>query len=243
MPAALRLLRPAFAALALGLAGSIAAEEALTKGSPFLPTGSAADPASAPGEMIEFAAVRTIGQRTEIDLYDTQGKKNHWIPLGGSAEGMSVLSYDARREQVVAKIGGADKILPLRKTRTNSGAPVSAAPAMSFSTPPPPPAPETMPAPAPTAVAAIPVDQPPANATPVAPAAPVATPETPAAPLSIARQEEEARMLVSDLLEIGMAQRKAYEEKQKQAADPNPTPPPPPATALAPKPDAPPSGE
>ena len=28
-------------------------------------------------------------------------------------------------------------------------------------------------------------------------------------------------MLVSDLLEIGMAQRKAYEDKQKQAADPN----------------------
>jgi hypothetical protein len=33
----------------------------------------------------------------------------------------------------------------------------------------------------------------------------------------IAKQEREARMLVSDLLEIGMQQRKAYEEAQKKA--------------------------
>ena len=145
-----------------------------------MPTGAAAA-ASAPNEVIEFAAVRTIGKRTEIDLYDTQGKKNHWIALGATADGMTVMNYDSRRDQVVAKIGGVEKVLPLRKTR---GA---------------------------------------------------------AQPLSIARQEEEARMLVSDLLEIGMAQRKAYEEKQKQAADPNAAPatPPPPAQ---PTPGGPPSG-
>jgi hypothetical protein len=34
-------------------------------------------------------------------------------------------------------------------------------------------------------------------------------------------------MLVSDLLEIGMAQRKAYEEAQKKASE-QPAPPPPP---------------
>lgn len=65
------------------------------------------------------------------------------------------------------------------------------------------------------------------NGTVTVPAAPVATPApaptpaiaaAPAAPLSQARQEEEARMLVSDLLEIGMAQRKAYEEAQKRQA-------------------------
>ena len=79
MPAALRLLRPALAALALGLLANAKAADTLPKGSPFMPTGSAAAAAIAPGEMIEFAAVRTIGQATEIDLYDTQGKKNHWI--------------------------------------------------------------------------------------------------------------------------------------------------------------------
>ena len=44
------------------------------------------------------------------------------------------------------------------------------------------------------------------------------TPQPPPAPGSVAQQETEARMLVSDLLEIGMQQRKAYEEAQKKAA-------------------------
>jgi hypothetical protein len=56
-----------------------------------------------------------------------------------------------------------------------------------------------------------------------APAAPAA-PEAPEA--TRVRQETEARMLVSDLLEIGMAQRKAYEDAQRRAASgENPTPP------------------
>ncbi len=59
-----------------------------------------------------------------------------------------------------------------------------------------------------------------AAAIPAAPAPAAITPaaSTSTASLSQARQEEEARMLVSDLLEIGMAQRKAYEEAQKRAA-------------------------
>ena len=62
------------------------------------------------------------------------------------------------------------------------------------------------------------------NAAPIPPAAtPAMSAATPATTtsttsLSQARQEEEARMLVSDLLEIGMAQRKAYEEAQRRAS-------------------------
>jgi hypothetical protein len=49
------------------------------------------------------------------------------------------------------------------------------------------------------------------------------TPQPPPAPGSIAQQETEARMLVSDLLEIGIQQRKAYEDAQKKAeAEKNP---------------------
>lgn len=47
---------------------------------------------------------------------------------------------------------------------------------------------------------------------PVAPNVPLPPPATPA------EAEREARMLVSDLLEIGMQQRKAYEEAQRKAA-------------------------
>jgi hypothetical protein len=40
----------------------------------------------------------------------------------------------------------------------------------------------------------------------------------PATPASIARDQQEARMLVSDLLEIGVQQRKAYQEAKQRAA-------------------------
>ena len=55
-----------------------------------------------------------------------------------------------------------------------------------------------------------------AFATP-APTVTQGTPQPPPAPGSVAQQETEARMLVSDLLEIGIQQRKAYEEAQKKA--------------------------
>lgn len=227
MTAVLRLVSPALAALALGVVGRVAAQSEMPKGSPFMAAGPAAA-TFAPNETIEFAAVRTIGKQTDINLYDTQGKKTHWIPVGGTVDGMTVVGYDARREVVMAKIGGVDKTLPLRKSRAAGGgpAPMMTAPAMSFNTPPP--AQETFvqkiqpppPASAPAATGETPL---------AAPTQPAPTPAQPAVPLTIARQEEEARMLVSDLLEIGMAQRKAYEEKQKQAADPNAAPAQPPA--------------
>lgn len=55
---------------------------------------------------------------------------------------------------------------------------------------------------------------------------PGATPSpTPSAPTTKqAEQEREARMLVSDLLEIGIQQRKAYEEAQRKAQSVKPPP-------------------
>ena len=57
-----------------------------------------------------------------------------------------------------------------------------------------------------------------APAAPLAPASGAAVPTEPAPLLTQAEQEREARMLVSDLLEIGLQQRKAYEEAQRKAA-------------------------
>lgn len=194
--------------------------DTLAKSSPFM-SATMPEAASGPTETIEFAAVRIIGDRTEIDLYDTQGKKNHWVPLGMTVDGLTVVGYDAHRDQVTAKIGGVNKLLKLRQTKGGThGVPgvIAAQPTnMSFATSalPPPVAP-------PAPVATAPVVEISTNASPTTAApAPAPAEKQPAAPLTIARQEEEARMLVSDLLEIGMAQRKAYEEKQKQAADPN----------------------
>jgi hypothetical protein len=74
----------------------------------------------------------------------------------------------------------------------------------------------TIPGPAPASqVAAIPEAQPPA---PIASA-------PPAVAGSPAQEQREARMLVSDLLEIGIQQRKAYQEARQKAASGTPAPP------------------
>lgn len=101
-------------------------------------------------------------------------------------------------------------------------------------------------APSADAVAVVPSPQPPPNP------APAPTPGVPTRPLSPREEKEmEARMLVSDLLEIGQQQRKAYEEARRQAAAKaaadakaippspvgNPTPSPASDSAAAPKAD------
>ncbi len=220
MKATLRLLRPAAATLAFGLVGSAVAQSG-SSNSPFMPvTAAAITPAA--GETLEFAGVNIMSTKTFVNVFDKQAKKGRWIAIGSSDAGINVLTYDPRREQIVVKVGDQEKTLPLRKSTTTFGpAPLPVAilpPAAGFSTP------------APSPIQPLPL---PADTAPL-PVATAPKPEQPAKPLTVARQEEEARMLVSDLLEIGMAQRKAYEEKQKsgttgqpeQPSAPAPTQPP-----------------
>ncbi len=176
----------------------------LSSKTPFGPTRGVGGPAEASHETIEFTGVSSIGQKTDFIFYDKTAKKSHWMAKGETKGGISLLNYDAQREQAVVKINGVEKTLNLRKPAGSSAAArtVAAVPT-GFNIP----APANAATPAiTTSVAGVAI-----------PAQPNATPNAPAAPLTQAQQETEARMLVSDLLEIGMAQRKAYEEKLKQA--------------------------
>jgi hypothetical protein len=187
------------------------------KKSPFLPVVPAGTAAVMADETIEFAGVSVVGAKTDLIFHDKASKKNRWVPLGETVEGITALNYDARREQAVVKINGTEKVLALRKAAgpANAPAPVTVMPAAAgFSVPPP----NVVPAGADT------------TATPAAPQTPPAGPQT-----EVQKQETEARMLVSDLLEIGMAQRKAYEEAQRKAAEAE-APPPGGAANPAPKP-------
>jgi hypothetical protein len=172
----------------MGVVSAYAAD--LPKGSPFGQAGATATPAT-PGDL-EFAGVSTVGKKTMINLYNKQSKESFWVEAGTTKNGVTVVKYDSPHDQVTIRQNGVEKLLPLRApSAVVSGptAPVSAlAPA------------QTEPAPAPSTPGA---------------AAPTTTSTT---SLSQARQEEEARMLVSDLLEIGMAQRRAYEEARRKAA-------------------------
>jgi hypothetical protein len=157
--------------------------------SPFAPRGNAVS--AGPGATPgshELVGVIATSKQTLVGITDKTTRKSLWIPVGRTVEGIEVLSCDPKQDQAVVRIGGETRTLVMQKGLT-----------------------QTMPAPSTTTVAmpASPVrpqpGQPqPANATPTNP--------------KLAEQEREARMLVSDLLEIGMQQRKAYEEAQKKAA-------------------------
>lgn len=196
-------------AFAAAASWAFAAEPAgAGKKSPFLPVVPAGTAAVTADETIEFAGVSVVGTKTDLIFHDKASKKNRWVPLGETVEGITALNYDARREQAVVKIDGAQKVLALRKASgpVNAPSPVTVMPAAAgFSVPPPT---NLVPPAATDAVAT------------AAPQTPPAGPQT-----EVQKQETEARMLVSDLLEIGMAQRKAYEEAQRKAAEAEAQPP------------------
>lgn len=210
----------AFAVICLAGA-AVARAQATLPPKAFSPPADAATVATV-AETIEFAGVTTVGKSTDLIFYDKTAKKSRTVPLGGeTVEGIQVLRYEADKQQAVVKINGAQKTLPLRKGAgpVNAPNPVAATPT-GFNVPSPAPLPTT-PALANTSGQA-PWSQAPA-ATPAlsgnAPAQPVTTAPAPVPADPVQRQEQEARMLVSDLLEIGMAQRKAYEEAQRRAQE------------------------
>jgi hypothetical protein len=187
------------------------------KKSPFMPSGTAAaSPAAVANEAIEFAGVSSVGSRTDLIFHDKRAKKSRWVGVGETVEGISVVSYDSRREQAVVKINGEEKTLALRKGGRTVHAPaitqVATLPgAAGFAVPAHLPGAEPFQTVQPTSTGSMTAAQ--------AQAAPPMPPQSgPATPEQIAKQESDARMLVSDLLEIGMAQRKAYEEAHRRAA-------------------------
>lgn len=210
-----------FLASFLIVASASAAEPTagLPKQSPFAQRATTGAPAAA-SETIELAGISTVGTKTDLIFYDKTAKKNHWIAQGETKENITVLTFDPVREEAVVKINGVQKTLPLRKVASSANGPRPVAPQPTgFNVPPP----AAVPLPA---IAAQEVAVPAASGGgtnvaggSAAPAAPIqpATPET-----TQAKQETEARMLVSDLLEIGMAQRRAYEEAQRKAASGTP---------------------
>ena len=179
--------------LFLGLSSLLLSHAIAQNASPFMPTASAGASASNVPQSFEISGTITTSDGTKLCVYDVQAKQSHWIKVGESSESIKVLSYDPKTERAQVVINGESRTLELRKTS------ISSQPAPSYIQPTYQRTPEY------------------SQATPsVAPARPNFTPTQ----LSEnAKQEQESRMLVSDLLDIGMQQRKAYEEaKQKEDA-------------------------
>lgn len=170
------------------------AQTALPKDSPFMPVSGSGATGTASQDGLELAGVSSTAKTTLVCIYDNQAKRSHWIAVNATVEGIKVLAYDAAQDQATISVGGQQKVLRLRKAMVTG---------VSNANP---------------GVAAA------GFATPAVMPVTSGTPQPPPPPGSIAQQETEARMLVSDLLEIGIQQRKAYEEAQKKTEAEKATP-------------------
>jgi hypothetical protein len=182
---------PPVTALALASVACAAAETPV-KDSPFLPRGTTAAPAGAAADGYLLSGYVAQGKGGLLSVTQLSDKRSFWIPLGGTVNGITALSYDTHLDQAVIRADGRTLTISLRKSAIIPGANIT------------------------MAVTSAPT---PASSTTPASANPSLPPQPPPPALGTpAFQEQEARMLVTDLLEIGLEQRKAYEEAQRQAA-------------------------
>lgn len=221
-PRALKILILALAGSGGAFAADTPASGGGTKASPFMPPAAAAQAATAAdsGETLEFAGISSVGSRTDFIVHDRSSKKSFWMGMGETKNGITLVSHDPKRDILTLTSNGIQKQLPLRKVAAGAGRQGAASMVVGQSSstsstdtsviaPPPPPA---LPSPSQEPAPAVAETKP--------------APTTPAQE-AILKQETEARNLVSDLLEIGMAQRRAYEEAQRRNSGANPAEPPP----------------
>lgn len=143
-------------------------------------------------EAIQLSGITAIGSRNYACIADNARKSSRWLSAGGRWENIELISCDSQSNEAVVRVGGELRKLSLRKAST--GKAPSQGPQLASAPRPP--------APPPTA----PQQQPPPP-----------QPEVKQTAKTNEDKEREARMFVSDMLEISMKQRKSYEEARKKA--------------------------
>jgi hypothetical protein len=168
-----------------------------TQDSPFQAPAGAAANANSAKERWELVGISVVGPKTSVCLLDNEKSQNRWLTVGEKSGALEIVSCDPKQDTAVIKISGQTKTLSLRKASVSA------------------------------AITVLPAVAPVGLVTAEATTTPAVAPAAETSPLTEQQvQEREARMLVSDLLEIGMQQRKAYEEKKaaEDAAKKNPSP-------------------
>jgi hypothetical protein len=184
-----RALRPLATLVALACAGSCFGQGSLVGNSPFAPSGTLAASGKAADQDYELAGSSSEGSSVSVCIFARQSKHSEWIPVGETSDGIHVVSFDSSRDRAVVIVSGQRKEISMRTEKVASLA-QPGPPRIDLSNPSSP---------------LVPVANNPQAAAPAA----VGTPE---------QQQREARMLVSDLLEIGVQQRKAYQDAKMKAA-------------------------
>lgn len=119
---------PAAALLALALTARADWAAALLKNSPFLPAGAAASSAVAPQGPLELTGVVAVGNQTYVSIHDAQAKRSWWLPVGGGNAELSVISYNAQKDEAEIRVNGGMSQLTLRTARAIAAAPAFVAP-------------------------------------------------------------------------------------------------------------------
>ena len=175
--------------------------ETLKQRSPFLPPAApqAADANNALSR-IELTGIFSLDGKPRFSVRDAATGRSLWIALGETQEGLKVKSYDDKTASVIVEGRGTSRRIVIREATVKTAGP-----------PPPVPMPSVGSSNAPVQVA----QQPQPVITPkLAPGKPKPAPRDP----KIVQQERDARLLVSDLMEISIQERKRYEENQRRVA-------------------------
>ena len=146
---------------------------------------------------LQLAGISTLGGTSMFNLVDARTNRSFWVPLNEKVNGFAVVSYDERSDTVVVDRNGQRRAVPMRQAQ------IAAMPAASV-------------VPAATHVPVRPPAGMPTQVVHTADGGEIVNPKT---PQEIAQAETEARMMVSDLLEISMQERarqKALREAQRQ---------------------------
>lgn len=187
-----------------------ASMESLRERSPFVPP-STSQPAG--GEVnalssFELTGILSVGGKPQFSVRDTSTNRGFWLGLGETQDGLTVRSYDEASSSVVLEGRGARRNLVIREARVTTAAP-----------PPPVVNPHLQPAGPPLAAPQPGVAGPQQNAQ-----IPPSAKKQAQAQVRDAKgrtneeAERDARLLVSDLMEISIQERKRYEENQRRAA-------------------------
>lgn len=194
-----------FAAVALLLPGS-----ALQAASPFEPAGTPVVSVQGDPELqaLQFSGISVIGSDHRFNLTNSRTHKSFWVALNESFDGFTVTSYDPASDSVIVQRGAFSRVVPLRRATIVA---------------------QAVPAPV------VPVPLPPAGAEPARTVVGVNEIANPKTPKEIAQAEFEARMLVSDLMEISMRERARQKALRDAQRAPQNAPPPPVVTPIAPR--------
>lgn len=195
------------------LVSPVLAAQELSFDSPFTAAPNTATSVEADQEL-QLTGIANIAGKSCVCIKEAT-KKGRWIEVGTSEAGIEVLSCDLEKSQAEVRTKGTNRLLVLKKPSLKNGVPTP----LSHTARNPQRGPQDL------ASRGLVEQQPPLPPPPLLPASsddapadigPAGGKLPPIVPLTSKEEEErEARMLVSDLMEIGMRQRKAYEEQKR----------------------------